>query len=168
MNKTIPQSDIYKYLYDENYNGVRGFVSVEKHSNSLKGLESVYEGNRLDYNGTAFKNSYGVNGIASSVGAPDTVYGKITYILKDADSVKIPTDLATADNAPYTARGYTGSKNIVLPELMQNQRNFINGDLLSICDSKTGKVIRQFVYDKKFGWIEKNKESRNEYYVLSI
>lgn len=155
MNKTIPQSDIYKYLYDNKYNGIRGFVSVEEHSKLLKGLENVYEGNRLDYNGTAFKNSFGVNGVASSVGAPDTVYGKITYILKDADGVKIPTDLATVDNAPYTARGFTGSKNIVLPELIQDQRNFVNGDLLSIYDSKTGNVIQQLVYDKKLGWIDK-------------
>ena len=147
---------IYIYLYDEHYNGIRGFVSVDEHSALLKTLKEIYEGNRLDYNNTAFKTDMGVDGISQLVGNPDTVYGKITYILKDADSVKIPTDLATVDNAPYTARGFTGSKNIVLPELIQDQRNFINGDLLSICDSKTGNVIQQLVYDKKLGWIDKN------------
>ena len=60
MNKTIPQSDIYNYLYNENYSGVRGFVSVNEHSNTLKTLADVFEGNRLDYNNTAFKIGSGV------------------------------------------------------------------------------------------------------------
>ena len=85
MNKTIPQSDIYKYLNGE-YSGVRGFVSVDEHSSALKGLDSVYEGNRLDYNNTLFKIGYGVDGVSKYGGAPDTVYGKITYILDDEGS----------------------------------------------------------------------------------
>ncbi|MDE7222302.1 MAG: hypothetical protein K2O34_00805 [Acetatifactor sp.] len=154
MNKTIPQSDLYKYLYGD-YNGVRGFVSVDEHSSSLVGLRNVYEGNRLDYNGTAFKTSYGVDGVSASVGAPDSVYGKITYILDEADSVHIPTDVPTIDNAPYTGRGFTGSKNIVLPELVQDARNFIDGDILGIYDSTTGELVQQFIYDSVLGWILK-------------
>ncbi len=155
MNKTIPQSDIYKYLYDPNYSGVRGFVSVDEHSSLLVGLNGIYEGNRLDYNNTAFKIGYGVDGISQSVGKPDTVYGKITYILTDGDSVKIPADIATVDNAPYTGRGFTGSKNIVLPELVQSPRNFIDGDILGIYDSNTGELVRQFIYDEELGWLMK-------------
>lgn len=153
MNKTIPQSDIYKYLYDENYSGIRGFVTVDEHSNSLVGLERVYEGNRLDYNQTNYKIGWGVDGISNSVGAPDTVYGKITYILGDADSVSIPTELASELNAPYTGRGFTGSKNIVLPELVQEQRDFINGDMLSIFSSSDGQLIQQLIFDESIGWI---------------
>lgn len=153
MNKTIPQSDIYKYLNGD-YSGVRGFVSVDGHSSTLKGLDSVYEGNRLDYNNTLFKTGYGVDGVSKSVGAPDTVYGKITYILDEADSVSLPTDVPTLDNAPYTGRGFTGSKNIVLPELYQTDVKFKTGDLLGIFDSKTGDIVTQFCYDKKLGeWI---------------
>ncbi|MDE7062480.1 MAG: hypothetical protein K2O73_04465, partial [Lachnospiraceae bacterium] len=140
MSKTIPQSDLYKYLNGE-YDSVRGFVSVDEYSNSLNGLNSVYEGNRLDYNNTAFKIGYGVDGISQSVGAPDTVYGKITYVLEDAESVNLCTDVPNVDNAPYTGTGFTGSKNIVLPEQVQTPRNFITGDLLGIYDSGTGAEI---------------------------
>ncbi|WP_455717617.1 pre-toxin TG domain-containing protein [Anaerosporobacter sp.] len=156
MNKTIPQSDIYNYLYNENYSGVRGFVSVDEHSSSLSTLDDVFEGNRLDYNNTEFKVGNGVDGVSQSVGNADTVYGKITYVLEDADEVKVPTDFPTAENAPYTGRGFTGSKNIVLPELVQENRKFITGDTLSIHDSVTGNTISQFIYDKKLGiWILK-------------
>lgn len=85
MNKTILQSDIYNYLYDENFSGVRGFVSVDEHSNTLKTLDEVFEGNRLDYDNTAFKIRSGVDGVSKSVGNADIVYGKITYILDDVD-----------------------------------------------------------------------------------
>lgn len=155
MNKTIPQSDIYNYLYNEKYNGVRGFVSVNEHSSSLTTLKDVSEGNRLDYNNTAFKTGSGVDGVSQSVGDADTVYGKITYVLEDADSVKVPTDFLTAENIPYTGRGFTGSKNIVLPELVQNNRAFIDGDIFGIYDSKTGELTQQFVYDSDLGWLLK-------------
>ena len=32
MAKVIPQRDIYNYLYNEKYNGVRGFTAVKEHS----------------------------------------------------------------------------------------------------------------------------------------
>lgn len=155
MNKTIPQSDIYNYLYNENYSGVRGFVSVDEHSNTLKTLTDVFEGNRLDYNNTAFKIGSGVDGISKSVGNADTVYGKITYVLDDVDGIKVPTDFPIEANAPYTGRGFTGSKNIVLPELVQDTRPFVDGDVLGIYDAKTGALTQQFVYDSDLGWLLK-------------
>ena len=76
--------------------------------------------------------------------------------MDDVDSVKLPTDLPTSDNAPYTGRGFTGSKNIVLPELIQKERAFKTGDILRIFDSTTGKEVLTFVYDKKVGnWVMK-------------
>ena len=155
MSKIIPQSDIYNYLYDHNYKSIRGFVSVDEHSKLLNGLDNVFEGNRLDYNGTNFKTDYGVNGASQSIGAPDIVYGKITYKLKDTASVKIPTDLISEDNAPYTGRGFTGSKRIILPELVQQPRSFTKGDVLEIYDSKSGNLVQQFKFDKKLGWVER-------------
>lgn len=85
----------------------------------------------MDYNNTAFKTGSGVDGVLQSVGNADIVYGTLTYVLEDADSVRVPTDFPTAENVPYTGRGFTGSKNIVLPELVHNNRNFITGDILS-------------------------------------
>ena len=154
MSKIIPQSDIYKYLYDHNYKSIRGFVSVDEHSKLLNGLDNVFEGNRLDYNGTNFKTDYGVNGVSQSTGAPDIVYGKITYALNNPASVKMPTELATEDNAPYTGRGFTGSKEIILPEYIQGKRKLVDGDTLTILEAKTGKVIQKFTFDEEHGWID--------------
>ena len=61
----------------------------------------------------------------------------------------------TIDNAPYTGSGFTGSKNIVLPELVQDVRSFIDGDILGIYNSATGELIQQMVYDSDLGWILK-------------
>ena len=60
-------------------------MSVDEHSNTLKTLDEVFEGNRLDYDNTAFKIRSRVDGVSKSVGNADIVYGKITYILDDVD-----------------------------------------------------------------------------------
>ena len=130
-------------------------MSVDEHSNTLKTLDEVFEGNRLDYDNTAFKIRSGVDGVSKSVGNADTVYGKITYILDDVDGIKVPTDFPIEDNFPYTGRGFTGSKNIVLPELVQDMRPFVDGDILGIYDAKTGVLTQQFVYDSDLGWLLK-------------
>lgn len=92
--------------------------------------------------------------ISQSVGAPDIVYGKITYALEDAEKVNLCTDVPTVDNASYTGTGFTGSKNIVLPEQVQIPRKFITGDLLGIYDSSTGAEISLYSYDLKLReWI---------------
>ncbi|HDR7613807.1 TPA: hypothetical protein QCX47_005615 [Bacillus mycoides] len=78
MTKVIPQSDIYKYLYDENYTGVRGFTAVDEHSANLKTLFENYEGARLDYDGTMFKVDDGGNGVSTPIGAPDKFYRFLT------------------------------------------------------------------------------------------
>ena len=157
MAKVIPQSKIDKYLNNDpnkRYN-VRGFVSIDEHSKSLKSLESVYEGNRLDYKGTKFKVNCEVNGTLNSSENPNKIYGKINYKLDSPSEVKVPEEIATPENYPYTGRGFTGSKNIVLPELKQVKRDYMYGDILSICEAKTGKVIQQFRFDElKEDWIK--------------
>ncbi|HLR35971.1 MAG TPA: hypothetical protein VK071_11680, partial [Tissierellales bacterium] len=157
MTKIIPEADIEKYL-NENSNDryeVKGFVSVDEHSKSLKKLKSVYEGNRLDYKGTKFKVNCEVNGKLNSSENPNKVYGKINYKLYSPSEVKVPEDIATPENYPYTGKGFTGSKNIVLPELKQVKRDYMDGDILSICEAKTGKVIQQFRFDElKEDWIK--------------
>lgn len=64
---------------------INDLMSVDEHSNTLKTLDEVFEGNRLDYDNTAFKIRSGVDGVSKSVGNADIVYGKITYILDDVD-----------------------------------------------------------------------------------
>ncbi|KMN45673.1 hypothetical protein VK90_07565 [Bacillus sp. LK2] len=156
MKKVIPQSDIYKYLYDENYTGVRGFTAVDEHSANLKTLFENYEGARLDYDGTMFKVDYGGNGVSTPIGAPDKFYGAIEYIENDPSKLTIPRWEANADNYPFTARGFTGSKNIALPEFSYERgyaRAFQDGDILNIIDSETGNVATKFEFNKKIGWV---------------
>lgn len=59
----------------------------------------------------------------------------------------LPRWESNAENYPYTARGFTGSENIVLPELTYEKgyvRDFQNGDTLNIRDSETGNSIKDF------------------------
>ncbi|MEV4912709.1 hypothetical protein MRBLBA1_003544 [Bacillus proteolyticus] len=156
MKKVIPQSDIYKYLYDENYTGVRGFTAVDEHSANLKTLFENYDGARLDYDGTMFKVDHGGNGVSTPIGAPDRFYGAIEYIENDPSKLTIPRWEANADNYPFTARGFTGSKNIALPEFSYERgyaRAFQDGDILNIIDSETGNVATKFEFNKKIGWV---------------
>ena len=153
MCKTIPQSDVYKYLYNQ-YDGVRGFTAVKEHGNNLKTLLDKYNGARLDYNNTAFKTTNGVDGISQSVGMPDKFYGTIEYKANDVSKISIPDWAPKLDDYPYTGKGFTGSVDVVLPEYFQETRKFMNGDILNIIDADTGKIISKFKYDIKFGWID--------------
>ena len=153
MCKTIPQSDIYKYLYNQ-YDGVRGFTAVKEHGNNLKTLLDKYNGARLDYNNTAFKTTNGVDGISQSVGMPDKFYGTIEYKANDVSKISIPDWAPKPDDYPYTGKGFTGSVDVVLPEYFQDTRKFMNGDIFNIIDADTGKIISKFKYDVRFGWID--------------
>ena len=77
-------ADAQKITTDVTGNDTAG-MSVDEHSNTLKTLDEVFEGNSLDYDNTAFKIRSGVDGVSKSVGNADIVYGKITYILDDVD-----------------------------------------------------------------------------------
>ena len=68
-------ADAQKITTDVTGNDTAGMVA----------LDEVFEGNRLDYDNTAFKIRSGVDGVSKSVGNADIVYGKITYILDDVD-----------------------------------------------------------------------------------
>ena len=154
MCKTIPQSDIYKYLYNPEYGGVRVFTAVEEHVSNLKTLLDRYNGARLDYNNTAFKITSGVDGISQSVGLPDRFYGTIEYKVNDVDKISIPDWKPKLDDYPYTGKAFTGSTDVVLPEYYQSVRKFMNGDKFKILDSKTGEIVQQFIYDKNLGWLQ--------------
>ena len=157
MAKVIPQRDIYNYLYNESYTGVRGFSAVKVHSEKLKSLEENYEGARLDYNNTTFKITNGVDGISESVGSPDRYYGTIEYNLGEPNQLSIPRWDPNPDSYPYTGRGFTGSKEIVLPEYYQEARNFVEGDMMYIRDSKAGEPVFNFIFDGDTkSWVEFN------------
>lgn len=114
MSKTIPQSDIYKYLFNQ-YDGVRGFTAISEHGANLNTLIDKYNGARLDYNNTAFKTTTGVDGISQSVGLPDKFYATIEYKANDVSKISIPGWAPKLEDYPYTGKGFTDSTDIVLP-----------------------------------------------------
>ena len=140
MNKTIPTEFVESYLSGER-NSFAGFVSVDEHSKSLTTLPEIVEGNRLDYPNTPFDLE------------KTKTYAKISFFLDEADKLDIP--FGELDNAsyPFTGRGFTGSKNIILPEYkLMEERNFMDGDLITIFESKRGNPIRQYKYIENKGW----------------
>ena len=142
MNKTIPTEFVESYLSGER-NSFAGFVSVDEHSKSLTTLPEIFEGNRLDYPNTPFDLE------------KTKTYSKISFLLDKADKLDIP--FGELDNAsyPFTGRGFTGSKNIVLPEYkLMEKRIFQTGDLITIFESKTGKIMKQFDFIKDEGWVQ--------------
>jgi len=146
MSKTIPQSDIYKYLFNQ-YDGVRGFTAISEHGANLNTLIDKYNGARLDYNNTAFKTTTGIDGISQSVGLPDKFYATIEYKANDVSKISIPDWAPKPEDYPYTGKGFTGSTDIVLPEYFQDTRKFVDGDIIKIIDSNYGEVVQQFIYD---------------------
>ncbi len=142
MNKTIPTEFVESYLSGER-NSFAGFVSVDEHSKSLTTLLEIVEGNRLDYPNTPFDLE------------KTKTYSKISFFLDEADKLDIP--FGELDNAsyPFTGRGFTGSKNIILPEYkLMEERIFQSGDLITIFESKTGKVMKQYEFIKDEGWLQ--------------
>ncbi|WP_273450629.1 hypothetical protein [Streptococcus ferus] len=140
MNKTIPAKYVESFLSGER-SSFDGFVSVDSHSASLKTLDDVFEGNRLDYQNTPYNLQ------------TDDTYAKISFDLDYGGQLKIPFEEASPDNYPFTGRGFTGSKEIVLPEYkMLDEHTFKTGDRISIFDSKTGDLVEQYGYMNGQGW----------------
>lgn len=152
MQKVIPQQDIYQYLYNPKYVGTRGFVTTKDHAEGLVSLEDIYYGLRLDYDQTAFKiNSGMIDHTSSRIGEKDQFYGVFQY-KADAEKLATPSDPPTPKNFPYTGKGFSGSKTDIIPEFYQNPKDFEDGDIFQIRDSK-GNVQYTLEYEEEKGWI---------------
>lgn|GEM_PF-3287694 len=119
----------------------------------------------MDYDGILFKPYDGVSGIGvnersminmDAYTVKDSVYGKITYTYNDGTAIKVPRGGSTPENAPFFGKGFTASKNIILPESEQGYQPLEEGDIFSVCDAKNGDVIQQYIYkqnvDGTKGW----------------
>ena len=91
-------------------------------------------------------------GISQSVGLPDRFYATIEYKVTDPSKLTIPQCKPEIEKHPFTGKGFTGSKIVVMPQYVQSSREFVNGDIINIIDSKTGKMTQKFIYDDEFGW----------------
>ena len=54
---------------------------------------------------------------------------------------------------PFTGRGFTGAKEIILPEyrLIEGQ-SFRNGDMINVYN-RSGEIIKQYGFTKENGWM---------------
>ena len=140
MTKVIPIEDldsIIKGIQTEIY----GFISAKEHSDALGTLNEVYKGNRLDYPGTPFTR----NG--------SKYYVKIIFSLDDPENLIIPYKENYQGVNPFTGRGFTGAKEIILPEyrFIEGQ-SFRNGDMINVYN-RSGEIIKQYGFTKENGWM---------------
>lgn len=150
MAKVIPTKYVEGIVKPgSRYNTFSGFVSVDSHSASLKNLDEVFEGNRLDYQNTPYR-----------PGTDDT-YAKINFTLDSKMRLDIPLREPKVGEYPFTGRGFTGSKEIVLPEYELRKGAdyyYQHGDTIGVYDSKSGNLVKQYIYDGEFNtWMQKNK-----------
>ena len=120
MAKIIPFEYVDAIIKGK-YPDIGGFSSVFEHSESLTSLNEVYKGNRLDYPGTPFTR----NG--------SKYYAKIIFSLDNPEDLIIPYKEHYEGVSPFTGRGFTGAKEIILPEYMLTKNHvFQEGDTLNI------------------------------------
>lgn len=82
--------------------------------------------------------------MTSQYSLSDATYGKITYRYKIETEISIPRYEPTADSYPYIGKGFTVSKNVILPEWKQAYQDFREDDLLEVIDSKTGQTLEPY------------------------
>ena len=71
-----------------------------------------------------------------------------------SDQLYIPFSEVENGSYPFTGRGFTGSDNIILPEYkLTKDHVFIEGDMISIHNSQTGEIMRQYGFKKNKGWV---------------
>jgi FMN phosphatase YigB (HAD superfamily) len=82
----------------------------------------------------------------------DETYSKINFTLDSKMRLDIPLQEPKVGEYPFTGRGFTGSQNIVLPEYELRKGanyHFQHGDTIGVYDSKSGNLVKQYIYDGK-------------------
>ncbi len=120
FQKILPAEDIPKYLGEEGYSTIRGFISKYEDVSHLKSYESVVESFRLDYV---------VNGKRPFPEGGDT-YGYIKFKTNDIDNITIPFGKklggVNTDPPPCTLNGFTGARNgELIPEWYVEGGNYL-------------------------------------------
>ena len=145
MAKIIPTKYVEDIISGER-TSFGGFISVDSHSSSLKTLDEVFEGNRLDYQNTPYHLQ------------TDETYSKINFTLDSKMRLDIPLWEPKVGEYPFTGRGFTGSQNIVLPEYKLRKGadyQFQHGDTIGVYDSKSGNLVKQYMYDGEYNiWMQ--------------
>lgn len=131
IQKTIPFEDIGKYIGDDGYSTIRGYIARYDDVSHIHGYDNVVESSRLDYTINSDIRPYPEGGNA---------YGYIKFMTDDVDRIGIPygTEFGggNTDPAPCTRNGFTGARNgEVIPEWT------VDGNLEPIEGAELHRVI---------------------------
>lgn len=131
IQKNIPFEDIEKYIGDDGYSTIRGYIARYDDVSHISGYDNVVESSRLDYTTSSGSRPYPEGGNA---------YGYIKFMTDDVDRIEIPYGKEfggiNTDTAPCTRNGFTGARNgEIVPEWT------VNGNLEPIEGAELHKVI---------------------------
>ncbi len=112
IQKTIPASDIDKYIGEDGWSTIGGYVARYDDVSHIKGYDNVVESSRLDY--------VTGDGVRPYPEGGDT-YGYIKFKTEEIDKISIPygKDFGgmNTDGPPCTLNGFTAARNgEVVPE----------------------------------------------------
>jgi len=112
IQKTIPEEDIVKYIGENGYNKIGGYVAKYDDVSHISGYDNIVESFRLDYTKADGTRPYPEDG---------NTYGYIKFKIKDTDEISIPYGKVfggnNIDSAPCTLNGFTGARNgEIIPE----------------------------------------------------
>ena len=112
IQKTIPASDIDKYIGEDGWSTIGGYVARYDDISHIKGYDNVVESSRLDYVTGDGVRPYPEGGDA---------YGYIKFKTKRTNKIEIPYGKVfggtNVDGPPCTLNGFTGARNgAIVPE----------------------------------------------------
>ena len=112
IQKTISASDIDKYIGEDGWAAIGGYVARYDDVSHIKGYNNVVESSRLDY--------VTGDGVRSYPEGGDT-YAYIKFKTTDAEKIKTPYGEifggTNTDGPPCTLNGFTGARNgQIIPE----------------------------------------------------
>ena len=112
IQKTIPASDIDKYIGEDGWAAIGGYVARYDDVSHIKGYDNVVESSRLDYVTGDGVRPYPEGGDA---------YGYIKFKTKRTNKIEIPYGKVfggtNVDGPPCTLNGFTGARNgAIVPE----------------------------------------------------
>lgn len=141
IQKTIPVDDIEKYIGEDGYNSIRGYIARYDDVSHISGYDNVVEASRLDYTTNNGIRPYPEDGNA---------YGYIKFKTDDIERIGIPYGKefggTNTDSYPCTLNGFTGARNgEIVPEFVVDGsvKPVVGAELHIVVDGKD-KIVAIF------------------------